>query len=269
MKKKVSMTIEQKLLDEARSLIDGIRVRNISQAVEYLMSKALGDEKVAVVLAGGPEKVWRVGHEYRCTAKLGSGTVAEELVKRFRFYGFTKIFVVAHDALLTKIFETLGDGGQFGVRIEYVKDVNSKGSADGLRLLKGKINRNFLAVFGDMYFDMDLNALWRSHLANVASATLTLIGYEKPTEKGVVKMEGDRIVEFVQKPQKTKGNICFEPIFAVGPEVFEYPGASLENDVFPAMAGKGVIFGHVTSGTIVNINTMADLKRARKIARAK
>ncbi|MBI2040731.1 MAG: NDP-sugar synthase [DPANN group archaeon] len=269
MKRKVSMTIEQKLLGEAAGLVDGIRVRNISQAVEYLMSKALGEEKTAVILAGGPEYRWQIGSEYRCSAKLGSMTVVEEMVRKLRMHGFTKIFIVAREKVLTNLFKILGNGGVFGVDVSYTKEVNDRGSADGLRLLKGKINRNFLVIFGDMYFDIDLNALWRSHLKNVASATLTLIGYEKPAQRGVVRLEGEKIVEFVQKPPKAKGNICFEPIFVVGPEIFEYSGASLEEDVFPFMAQKGVIFGHMTSGTIININTARDLKIAREIAQRK
>lgn len=265
MKKKVSMTIEQKLLDEAEKLVDGMAIRNLSQSVEYLMSKSLGSEKTAVILCGGPEDVWKMGNDYRCTVSINSVTITEDIVKKLRTQGFTKIFIVARDKILTKIFKLLGNGGLFGVEINYVKETEGHGSADSLRLLKGKIKKNFLIIFGDIYFDINLNDLWQAHMRNVGGATilLTSVSMEKPSERGIVSLEGNRITDFIQKPKHAESYLVFEPLFVAGPEIFEYDGASLEKNVFPIMAKKNMLFGHITSGIIININNTNDLKKAK------
>ncbi len=56
MKAKVSLTLEKKLLDEIEGLVDGVKIRNRSQAVELLLKKSLGESRVAVIMAGGAER---------------------------------------------------------------------------------------------------------------------------------------------------------------------------------------------------------------------
>ena len=52
MKRKISITVEESLLKEAKSLIDGIKIRNTSQAIEFLLRRSIHDKKTAVMLAG-------------------------------------------------------------------------------------------------------------------------------------------------------------------------------------------------------------------------
>lgn len=267
MKEKISITLEKKIVEEVECLVDGLRIRNTSQAIEYLLRRALGDEKTAVILCGGPEKYFLVGREYRFTALLGSASVAEEIVRRLKRFGFRKIFVVAREDILTEMFRLMSNGERLGVEMEYVKETHSNGSMDSLRMLRGKILGNFLVVFGDVVFETNLNRLWDSHIKNQGTATLLLESYPKPSEKGVVDLEGDLIKRFVQKPKKLGSNIAFSSIFAAGPELLESQGASLEEDVFPRLAEQGLLFGHVTSGWIKHAHTKEDLKELEGLVR--
>ncbi|MCD6477694.1 MAG: hypothetical protein J7K87_01700 [Candidatus Aenigmarchaeota archaeon] len=269
MKEKVSLTIERKVLKEVEELVDGLRIRNTSQAVEYLLKKALGEEKTVVILCGGPENKYKINGKYRFVTKLDGFTVIEETVKKLKRYGFKHIYVIARENVLMEIFRILEDGRRYGVKVEYVKETLSKGTMDSLRSLKGRIDTNFLVVFGDVVFDIDLNKLWEAHIKNGGTATLTLESYDKPGEKGVVRLEGNQVVEFVQKPKNFKSHIVFVPIFFVGPEIFEYSGNSLEENVFPQLASEGLLFGYITSGWNKHVHTKKDVEEIKKLLKLK
>lgn len=265
MKKKISITVNEKFLDEIDSIIDNIYVRNRSQAIEHLIGYALGEKKTAVILAGGDERKLKIGSNYRPTVKIGKETVVELAVKKLRENGFKNVFIVARHRILTRIFEILKDGSLYGTKINYVEEKESKGSADSLRLLKGRIKTNFLVVFADIVFNkVNIKALWEAHIRQNAITTLLLTTSAKPSEKGTAKVEGNKILEFVQKPKKADTYVVFSPIFATEPEIFEYVGFSLEKDVFPKLAEKRLLNSYISSQKEVHVHSVRDVNKVNR-----
>lgn len=246
-------------------MIDNVFIRNRSQAIEYLVKNQLGESKTAVILAGGPENTQKIGEVYRSTIEVEGVPVVERAVKKLKKNGFKELFIVARGKTLTNIFEILKEGSLFGMKIHYCEEKEAKGSADSLRLLKGKIKSNFLVVFGDILFEkVNLEEIWKQHIKQSPVATLMLTTSGKPSEKGVVKVEGSKILEFIQKPKKTDIYLSFSPVFVAGPEIFEYAGKSLEEDVFPGLASKGLLLGHLSSEKEFHIHSRKDALNASK-----
>ncbi len=263
MKKKISITIEDSVLKGIDSVVDNVFIRNRSQAIEFLAKTALGEHKQAVILAGGPEERLRISDtEYRITARVKNTTVVEKAVKKLRENGFKDIYIVARHNVLTKVFDILKDGSGYNVKVSYIEEKESNGSADSLKLLKGRINANFLAVYGHVIFDkVNVQELWNQHLKQAtAVATLIVTAAPNPSEKGTVKAEGNRILEFIQKPKKTDVYMVFSPIFVATPEIFNISGSSLEYDVFPKLAEQGLLYGHTSAEKEQHVHTAADAK---------
>jgi len=137
MKKKISITIEDSLLKEIVKIVDNLYIRNRSQAIEHLVSSSLGEEKTAVILAGGSEENLMVNGDYMICAKVKGATILEHAVKKLRENGFKNLFIIARNKLLTKSFEILRDGTAYGVKITYIEEKISKGTGTTLRLAKG------------------------------------------------------------------------------------------------------------------------------------
>ncbi len=266
MKRKISVTIEDSVLKGIDSVVDNVFIRNRSQAMEFLAKTALGEHKQAVILAGGPEEKLKISDtEYRITARVKNTTVVEKAVKKLRENGFKDIYIVARHNVLTKVFDILKDGSSYNVKVSYIEEKESDGSADTLRLLKGKITTNFLAVYGHIIFDkVNIEELWNQHIKQgTAVATLILTTAPNPSEKGTVKVEGSRILEFIQKPKKTDVYLVFSPIFAATPEIFNLDGSSLEYDVFPRLAERGLLFGHTSSEREKHVHTAEDARTVK------
>ena len=264
-KTKISITINEKTLQDIDSIIDNIYIRNRSQAIEHLVKNALGENKSAVILLGGNEERLKTSKdEYRCTAKIKNNAVIELAIKKLRENNFKTIFIVARHNFLTRLFEMLRDGTDYGVKINYIEEKSSNGTADSLRLLKGRINTNFLAVYGDVIFNkINIDELWNDHIKQNAVATIMLTTSSKPSEKGTVKVEGNEVLDFTQKPKKSDIYLVFSPIFVAEPQIFEYSGASLEFNVFPELAEKGLLNGHLSSEKEIHIHSKKDLERLK------
>ena len=78
-KSKISLTITKKIVEEVESLVDGIKIKNRSEAVEYLLKMSLSKKKTAVILLGGPKERNYIKEisEYRPIAKIKNKCLIE------------------------------------------------------------------------------------------------------------------------------------------------------------------------------------------------
>ena len=100
---------------------------------------------------------------------------------------------------------------------------------------------------------VNLEEMYMSHKDNEAMITVALTSVEDPSAYGVAKLEGNKILEFVEKPKKedapskliNSGLSIWEPeAIDLIPEGF----SMYEKDVFPVLAGKKRLYGYIFSG---------------------
>ncbi len=259
MKKKISITVDSKILRETESLIDGIRIRNKSQAIEFLLGKFLSENRTAVILAGGPEDNLRIGGTLKPLVKIRGKTVIESMIIQFKKYKFSNIFVVGRKNVLSEIFKTIGDGSSYNVSVNYVEEKDEKpvtiqDSARTLKLLKGKIKSTFLCSYCDIIFDYNLDFAWNFHNGDKSMITNLLKTTEIPRKWGVVTVDGNKIMKFVEKPKKLESHLVYTGIFIAEPEIFDLPGNSLEYEMFPKLAKEGKLTGYICSGNSRHIH---------------
>ncbi|MFH1399305.1 MAG: sugar phosphate nucleotidyltransferase [Candidatus Woesearchaeota archaeon] len=264
MKKKISITLDENILEDIDSVIDKLYIRNRSQAIEHLVQKSLKESKIAVILAGGPEEKLKVGGQFMLAAKLKGEPLVIHTINSLREAGFTKIFIIGRSTILTKAFEILKDGSAYGVKLNYLEEKESNGTASTLKLIKGKVTTRFLVVYGDIFLkSIPLPKIWEEHLRQNSLVTIMLTTSAKPSQKGTVVMEGNKILKFIQKPVSSEIYLVFSPIFVAEPELLEYPGNSLENEVFPILAEKSLLNGFVSPEKEVHIHCMEDIKKVK------
>jgi NDP-sugar pyrophosphorylase family protein len=120
-------------------------------------------------------------------------------------------------------------------------------------------------LYGDILFsDLNLEELWNEHLKRKGVATLLLTTTPDPSKKGVVKIEGSKILEFIQKPASSRVYLGFSSIFVAQPELLEYLGESLEKDVFPDLAKKGFLNGYLSTTSVLKLHDRKDVDIIRK-----
>ncbi len=198
------------------------------------------------------------------------GYVAEYLAG----YGFKDIVVNLHHQP-DSVIEALGDGSDFGVKIEYTIEqpdiLGTAGALDNARhLLDGD---TFLIVNGKIITDIDIAAAAETHKRSGALATLVLKPNVKRERFTIVDTDDGFIKGFgaMAKPltedeiRDTEHEITtplmFTGIHFVEPRIFDYipPGVFSDtvSDVYkPAMARGEKFAAHVSEGEWFELSTI-------------
>ena len=266
MKTKISITLDYTLNKNLDGMIDGINIRNKSQAIEYLIKKSMDTKKTAVILCGGNSIKTETG-SYRICAPFMKNTVIEYNLKILRKNGFGKICIAGNKKALIEVFKIIGNGEAYGVSVEYLEDdVIPKGSMSTLSHVKN-INQTFLVASGDIILgETTVLSVWNAHTLSKCIATLHIQATTNEVEKmGIVTLEGNLVKEYVEKPINKRSLIHYSGFFVAEPEFFNQAGLSFEFDVFPRLAKNGLLCAHPTSEEIYHFHTQKELNKIEKI----
>lgn len=111
------------------------------------------------------------------------------------------ILVVGY--LKDKIIDYFGNGEKFGVTVSYVEEAEPLGTAGALYYIKNKISDDFLLVFGDTIFDININRMLQFHLKNQSIATLFIHPNSHPYDSDLVVVdEKNKIIGIDSKNNK-------------------------------------------------------------------
>lgn len=269
MKKRISMTISEEILEKLDSIVDGNIIRSRSEAIESITSQFLSTYRVAVFLGGGSSEKLRIGNTYRPLVNIKGQPLIVHNIKRLASAGFGKIYFVGMSEVVGECFKALGNGEKFGVEINYIEEAEALGNAKTLQHAEKHLRAPFLVLPVDNYFTFDVNYLFEKHLANRALVTVaTHATREELTDLGVVEMLGDRIVGYEEKPHKPRTFLTSVFIGMYDPKVFEYiPRGrvrwTLQTDLFPKLIKEGKLYGCMVSSPVFNIHSSEDLKKVK------
>ncbi|MFA5125972.1 MAG: sugar phosphate nucleotidyltransferase [archaeon] len=262
MKSKISITLDENVVEGIKTIIDGIYIRNTSQAVEYLLKKTLSGKNRAIFLCGGGTfKRTENGCFRPCTPFMGTSVIAHN-IKFLKSNGFSEIVIIAQKECINEVKECVNKEKIRGVNIKFLENSEvSQGSMDSLRT-SGVLTRTSLIAFGDtIFFNNNIQNFWKTHLLYKGTATLYVQAFtEKIGHAGVVSMEGNQITSFVQKPGTKFSLIHFSAVFIAEPSILDYEGHSLEYDVFPEMAKKRQLIGYMSEKPIHHFHTEKEIK---------
>lgn len=172
-----------------------------------------------------------------------------ELLKRYEVADV--ILCVGH--LKDKIKAHVGDGRKLGLRVAYVEESKPLGTAGPLKLAQKMLTETFIVSNGDELKEINLNEMLRQHRETNALATIALTEVNDPSAYGVARLEGTKILEFVEKPLKGREPSRFisAGLYIIEPKVIRYIPkgfAMLERDVFPKIAKEGRLYGYKFKG---------------------
>jgi len=275
MKERVTITLDEDLIKQLDKRIDGEEIRNRSQEIEKILEDSLGISipSKALILAGGKGTRLRP-----LTYKIPKGlievqgkTLTEWLFELFKKYGIRDV-ILSVGYLADRIRDYFTDGSKFGMNIEYVKEDPDKplGTAGPLRLAKDMLTDSFIVSNGDELKCINIPRMFRLHKRKNALATIALTTVNDPSQYGVARLDGSRIIEFVEKPKKSEApsNLINSGFYIIETEIIEMiprgKFCSLEREIFPKLAKEGRLRGFPFSGQWFDTGNIERLERARK-----
>ncbi len=189
-------------------------------------------------------------------------------------FGFEEIIVNLHHQP-DSVRRALGDGSDFGVRIQYSLEypaiLGTAGALDNARRLLG--SETILVVNGKIITDIDISAALNTHRLSGAIATMVLKPNYKRERFTVVETEGGRITGFgdfaaplseseLKLPESAvETPMMFTGIHILEPRVFEYIPQGVYSDIVPtfyrpALDNDEIIAAHVAEGIWHELSTI-------------
>jgi dTDP-glucose pyrophosphorylase len=158
-------------------------------------------ENTMVIMAGGKGVRLRPYTE-NCPKPLlpiDGRPILEHIIERAKVDGIHH-FVISVHYLGHMIEKHFGDGTQFGVRIDYLREPAPLGTAGALSLFQPVNDLPILISNGDVLTDIRYGDILEFHRRHEAIATMAVRLHEWQNPFGVVHTKGVDITEFEEKP---------------------------------------------------------------------
>jgi mannose-1-phosphate guanylyltransferase / phosphomannomutase len=271
-RERLTITLRTDLLSQLDSQIDGERLRNRSHAIEYFLSKSLGNKGLKVLILAGGKPVYFDSEKAtlpKAMVKIARKPLLEQTLRRLKAAKFTEVYISIGEGgeIIKRYF---GDGSDLHIKINYIEQKKSNaGNAQPLLEAKEAIGSgDFLLLYADVLSDVDFNDLAEYHTAQKTSiCTMALAGTETVSMWGLAKLQGNKIIDFEEKPKspKTFSRLVNAGIYLMDSQIFKYitpETRKLESDVFPRLAEEGKLFGYPYDGLWLDISNSAAYKQA-------
>jgi len=218
----------------------------------------------AVILVGGLGT--RLGERTKTIPKpmlpVGGRPFLDTLIDEIaRYDAFDEILLLAGhkaESILARYDGTVWGRARLAVSLEQAP----LGTAGALVHAAGRLQERFLLLNGDSFFDfniLDLAARAKSSLVHMALRA-DVVG----DRFGRVVLDGDRVRSFIAPGQGATGPVN-AGVYVVARGILARVGglpASLEQDVFPALAAAGAMTGTSYRGYFIDIGIPEDFARA-------
>ncbi len=235
----------------------------------YRVLNGGGTLKAAILCGGKGERLKPITYEMpKPLLPLSGKPMVEHILDLLKKYDVRDVtFAVGH--LKEKIKNHFGDGLNYGIRASYIEEDNPLGTAGPLKCLEDRLHETFIVCNGDNLNNLDIDEMLIKHKQNNALATIALTEVENPSAYGVAKLDGERILEFIEKPPRGKEPSTFvnAGFYMLEPEIFKFIPqgfAMLERDVFPKLAGEGRLYGYKFKGQWFDTGTLERYEEAIK-----
>jgi NDP-sugar pyrophosphorylase family protein len=166
-----------------------------------------------------------------------------------------------------KIRDYFGDGGSFGMALDYSVEKELLGTGGALKLAEGKIHDDFFVIYGDSFLPIDY-ADFESAFRRAGAEGMISV-YKDP--KGVTTVKGNVALSPDGKVTRYDKKISAQELMYVEAGVLAFrrsvlerisPGeiVSLENDIYPELIGERQLSGYVTAQRFFDIGTESRIR---------
>lgn len=239
-KKRVSLTLNESLVDRVDAEAES-KDLNRSQLVENIIEGHFKQQGIdtAVILCGDPK--------LRTLELYDGKPVLSHILDNLVDEGISRAVLLTGEN--TEIEYNFG-AEYHGVALEYVSESEPEGTAAALEKVKDKVDGTFVTLNGHVIADVDLQDMLRAHEEADSVATMALTAVEQPSNYGVARLKGRRILGFKEKPEPgdepsrliNAGTYIFEP------SIFQELDCSSLEQVFEELADKSELSGYIYGG---------------------
>lgn len=238
-KERISLTLDSDIVEKLDRRLERDGIDNRSRGVETILREALQKEAVstALVLGGGRDSA--------CLIPVNGKPVIQHAIDHLQEAGVETIFVATADPDVRDAVE--GDA-------EVVLEDEPLGTGGSLREVADAVDDTFLVMNGDVLCQVDLEDMYQVHREGGGIATVALTTVNETSQYGVIRMKGNQVVGFEEKPEESTSHLVNAGVYLLEPAFLErIPSAEDQREVdiesiFESVAEEGLLNGYVYEG---------------------
>ena len=193
--------------------------------------------------------------------KINNKPILEYQINQLKKYGFKDIIIITGHLgnIIEDYFE---DGKEFGVNIFYHRESSPLGTAGALLELREILKEDFLFIFADIIFDLDLNKFIDFHFNKKADITLFSHPNDHPFDSTILKTDtNSKIIEIMPKEinRKHYRNIVNAGLHIISPKILNpyvnNTKLDLDRDILFNSVNKYNLFAYVSSEYVKDAGT--------------
>ncbi len=177
--------------------------------------------------------------------------------------------IICAGYLKERIFDYIGDGSRFGVKVHYAIEETPLGTGGALRNAKEMLNDDgeeaFLMLNGDILTNLDPQKLCRDLEGGGALASIAVIPL--PSPYGVIDIKDTGIITGFREKPRLDGYWINAGIYCLSPKILKSlpKQGNIETTAFPDLAEKGLIKATRYSNVVWrSIDSHKDIEEAEK-----
>lgn len=200
------------LLDEEGRVVDLVSLNDFLVPPDDTLS--------AVVMAGGlGTRLHPMTTEVpKPMLPVGKRPVMEHIVTQLRACGVHQVSIAIHYKPEV-IIEHFGNGQEFGLKIDYVKEDHPLGTAGALGLIE-PWDSTLVVINGDILTQLNYQLMLKFHQENRAAMTVAVRQYEVQIPYGIVDTEGVAVCGLREKPMMKF--FVNAGVYLLEPAVYQY-----------------------------------------------
>ncbi|MCK4968840.1 MAG: hypothetical protein KAS12_07330 [Candidatus Aenigmarchaeota archaeon] len=272
-KHRISLTLDEEIVKRIDDITDGVEMKNRSDAIEKILKTHFKNQKLkqAIILCGG-----RGIKNQPATLELPESMmpyknkpILEHIITHLKNEGLEEI-ILAVGYKHEKITSYFGNGQKLGIAMNYIIENEPKGTAGAILEAKDMINETFIILNGDVIAKINILDMLKMHRQTKTQATMALTTTENPQNYGVAQLRGNKIIGFVEKPEKNKAmtKLINAGVYIAEPSIFELI-ADMKNkdknkklmleDMFNIISKQELLTGYVYDGAWFDVNTKENM----------
>ncbi|MCX6199112.1 MAG: nucleotidyltransferase family protein [Bacteroidetes bacterium] len=164
------------------------------------------------------------------------------------------------------VIESYFGDNYLDIEIVYSREDEPLGTGGGIKKAFELVDDFAFVLNGDTFFDVDLNALHKFHLQNVADISLALKPMKSFDRYGTVQLRENRIINFVEKKFLAEGLIN-GGVYFFGKNIFEnidQEKFSFEKEVLEKLVSQKKLCGKIYNDYFIDIGIPEDYAKAQQ-----
>jgi D-glycero-D-manno-heptose 1,7-bisphosphate phosphatase len=152
------------------------------------------------------------------------------------------------------------------VHVTILEEPTRAGTGGALYHARDHLEERFLLMNGDTLFDGAVGELLSdTFMDEDVVATVMLRSVLDASRFGTVVLDGNKISQFSERPGKSSVGVINGGVYLFTKAVVEHlaPACSLERDILPQLASRGMLNGRVGKGYFIDIGVPSDFQKAQ------